>query len=210
MVVSGQAIHPPTRGHHMLHGRLALFAEVVATGVMVLVGSLLLVTMPAALAAGVAHLRRHVHGLPTSVRRFSREWLRAITTTLPLGFALVLAAALLVLNLDIAGTGALPGADLVRGVSVIVLALAVAVTARAAGAWSDAEGIVRQLGVSTLGRAAWHRVTTDPSGSVLVVVATAAAILLPVLVPPLAVVVGGLVCMAIVAVDVRASGRPPR
>lgn len=193
----------------MQHGRVALFAEVVATGVMVLVGSLLLVTLPAALAAGVAHLRRHVHGLPTSVRRFSREWLRAMPTTLPLGIGLVLSAALLVLNLDIAGTGALPGADLVRGVSVVVLALAVAVTARGAGAWSDEEGIVRGLTVSTLGRAAWHRTTADPSGSVLVVVAAISAILLPVLVPPLAVVVGGLVCMAIVAIDVRANGRAP-
>lgn len=187
--------------------RLALFAEVVLTGVLALLGGLVVLTVPAALAAGVAHLRRHVHGSPTTLRQFARDWLRAIPATLPLAIGLVLIGALVTINFDIAGTGALPSADLVRVVSLSLLVVAVTVTVRAAGCWSDEEGVGRDLGAVALTRAAWRRTAGDPSGSLLVTVATAAAALLPVLVQPLVVVVGGLVCMAVVAVDVQAAMR---
>jgi hypothetical protein len=51
-------------------GAFALFGEVLLTGLLVTVAGLLVVTLPAALAAGIRHLRRYAGAEQSHVRTF--------------------------------------------------------------------------------------------------------------------------------------------
>ncbi|MFP3713133.1 hypothetical protein [Puerhibacterium sp. TATVAM-FAB25] len=183
---------------------LTLFGEVLLTGLLVLVGSLPVVTVPAAVAAGTAHLRRQVAGLDHGAGRFAVEWWAATRRLWPLGAGALVLAALLGLNLRLVGTGALPGGEVVRWVTLAVAAAALVVLLRTAGAWSDAEGAPRaDVGARRALAAGARAAGDDVAGSVLLLVAVGLCATFVWMLLPLAVVAGGLLSMAVVGVEAR-------
>ncbi|WP_402462483.1 Poxvirus protein I5 [Isoptericola aurantiacus] len=183
---------------------LHLFAEVAITGVLIAIGSLPVVTSVPALAAGVAHLRRDVSGRPTSVRRFAAEWWAATRDLWPLGLGLAALAVLLVGDWQLATSGVLPGGQIVALVVALCAAAACAVVLRAAGAWSDDDGEpATERQARAVLAVASERASADVSGSVLLVSAVVMAAVLVWMLVPLALVVGGLLALAVVGVEVR-------
>ncbi|WP_418274990.1 hypothetical protein ACNHYB_08890 [Isoptericola jiangsuensis] len=186
-----------------------LFGEVALAGVMIAVGSLLIVTLVPSLAAGVAHLRREIHGHPTSLRRFAVEWWAATRTLWPLGPAALGLAVLLLGDWQLATSGVLPGGEVVALVVAVFTAGAIVVGLRAAGAWSDDDGApdpsARTPTVLSTGA---DRTVDDAGGSVLLLAAVLMTAVVLWMLPLLALVVGGLLALAVVAVEIRRRPRP--
>ena len=120
-------------------GWFPLLGETLLTGLLVLAGSLPVVTAPAALAAGAAHLRRHLGGYDTSVRSFRRDWVAAVRGLWVLGVLLLGLAVVVVVNSGLTATGSLPGASAVRWVTWAAAACAAVVLVRTTAAWSDGD-----------------------------------------------------------------------
>ncbi|MGI5189201.1 Poxvirus protein I5 [Promicromonospora sp. CA-289599] len=218
-----EAAAQPAGGQRVAgESRFALLGETLLTGLLVLVGSLPVVTLPAALAAGSAHLRRHLGGYDTSVRTFARDWLAAARSLWALGALLPLAAGAVVVNTGLTASGALPGASVVRWVTWGVAACAAVVLVRAAAAWSDDEpapgspgaspgtgsgyrpGLVAGPGgVWVLVSRGAVRARDDLSGSALVLAALVMCVVLVWMLTPLVLVTGGLLSLAAVAVETR-------
>lgn len=183
------------------HGtsRFAFFSEVLVTGVIVFVLSLPLLTAVPALAAGSAHLGRHLEGRPDDLRRLwadfraallSGGWLVSLGTVALLG--------LLDFNVNLAATGALPGGRIVQVVSAAVAAVVAVVVLRAVDAWADQPRWRAAL------RVAAARSAADVGGSALLVAAVGLCAVIVWMLLPLLFVVPGLLCLAVVAVRYRA------
>lgn len=117
-----------------------LFGETLLVGLLVAVGSLGVITAVPSVAAGVAHLRRHVAAGETRVARFASDWWSAVRDLWAPGLLLPLAAVVGLVNTALTETGALPGAGPVRVVTWLAVVTAAVVVLRMAGSWSDAEG----------------------------------------------------------------------
>jgi hypothetical protein len=182
---------------------LGLLGEVLLAGVLVTVGSLLLVTAVPSLAAAVAHVRRQTTGRDIAVGRFAREWWAAVGALWPLGLAAVAVALLLDFDLRLASSGVLPGAEVVAAVVAVAAAIAVVVLLRAAGAWSDDDGTPRGAGVRQVLAEGVDRTRDDLAGSVLLLVAVGLCVTFVWMLPPLVVLVGGLLALAVAGVEVR-------
>ncbi|MEG3616103.1 Poxvirus protein I5 [Isoptericola haloaureus] len=183
---------------------IQLFGEVALVGVLVALGSLLLVTLVPSLAAGVAYLRRDVVGADTRLARYWREWAAATRALWPLGLAVGALAVLLVGDWQLATSGLLPGGEIVALVVALFAAGAIVVVLRATGAWSDDEGepdpaatTRRALSVGS------DRAVEDLSGSALLLGAVVMAAVLVWMLLPLVLVVGGLLVLAVVGVERR-------
>ncbi|WP_411112206.1 hypothetical protein [Streptomyces sp. c-19] len=144
--------------------RFGIFAECLLVGVWIAVAALPLVTLPAALAAGAAHLRRWTGDEQAGLRYFAadlRAALRGGGWSAGLGYG----AALALVGADLAFVRALPvPGGRAAGTLAIVAALWLTVTLlRAATAWRP--GLRWR---ALLGPAA-RRTLRDPAGSLLVV-----------------------------------------
>ncbi|MFD2797611.1 Poxvirus protein I5 [Promicromonospora vindobonensis] len=218
----------PRAGRRRVRGEgFALLGETLLTGVLVLVGSIPVVTVPAALAAGTAHLRRHVGGYDTSVRSYAHDWLAAVRSLWTLGMLLLGVVAVVVVNTGLTASGALPGAPAVRWVTWIAAICAAVVLVRAATAWSDDEGggvgtapdaatapgagTAPGVGTAPQGAAGARQVLArgaarsrdDLTGSALLLAALAMCAVLVWMLVPLVLVTGGLLSLAAVAVETR-------
>lgn len=193
----------PAAGRRRVRGEgFALLGETLLTGVLVLVGSIPVVTAPAALAAGAALLRRHVDGYDTSARGYAHDWLAAVRDLWVLGVLLLGAVGVVAVNTGLTASGALPGAPAVRWVTWLAAACAAVVLVRSATAWSDDEAGgaagVRQV----LSRGA-ARSRDDLTGSALLLAALVMCAVLVWMLTPLVLVTGGLLSLAAVAVETR-------
>ena len=205
----------PTRGERVAgESRFALLGETLLTGLLVLVGSLPVVTLPAALAAGSAHLRRHLGGYDTSIRTFARDWLAAVRGLWVLGVLLVVAVVVVFVNTGLTASGALPGASAVRWVTWAASAYAAVVVLRAAAAWSDDDPVLGSentgSGTAPGSDGVWQllargaaRTRDDPAGSALLLAALVMCGVLVWMLAPLVLVTGGLLSLAVVAVETR-------
>lgn len=182
--------------------RLSLLGEVGIVGVAVMVLSLPVVTAVPAVAAGALHLRRHLSGEPDSVGLFVRGFGRAVRELWPLGVAVPVVLAVTGWNLWLTWSGVLPGGPLIGVVSAGVALAAVLVALRVAGAWHPATAPL----VPTV-RAAARRAGRDPAGSLLLAVAVGLCVLLLWMLEAFALLVGGLLAMAAVAVEHRWASR---
>ncbi|MGY0024131.1 hypothetical protein [Streptomyces sp. cg35] len=177
--------------------RFTLFAEVLWIGLLVAAGSLLVVTWPAAMAAGCAEVRRCVPDGPSTgtARRFLADWRGALRGGSAVGALGLLALAFLAADLRLAAAaGDLPFfwvlALVVGGAAGAVVVLQIRVAAR----WS------------VTGR--WARPRWDPGGTVMLggaVLVSAVCVWQLLLLAPL---VAGVLALAAVAVD-RRSGHSP-
>jgi len=137
-----EAASQPAAGQRVAgESRFALLGETLLTGLLVLAGSLVVVTLPGALAAGSAHLRRHLGGYDTSVRTFARDWRAAVRDLWTLGALLLVGAGVVLVNTGLTASGTLPGASAVRWVTWMAGACALVVLVRAAAAWSDVDPV---------------------------------------------------------------------
>jgi hypothetical protein len=121
-------------------GAFALFGEVLLTGLLVTVAGIAVITLPAALAAGIRHLRRYLHAEASPVRFFWRDVRSALPGGLLVGLAAVVVTGLLLLDIDLAGSGMLPGGPVIAVIGWTGLVIAAVVLLSAAGAWTPERG----------------------------------------------------------------------
>jgi hypothetical protein len=178
-------------------GAFGLFGEVLMVGLLITVGGILLITFPAALAAGIRHLRRYLNAEASPQRQFWRDYLKAMTGGLVVGVAGLLLVLVLVLDIDLAGSGALPGGIAVAAVGWVGLAAVAVTLLAAAGAWTP------EAGWRVAVRAVPAALTADIAGA-LFLVATAVFVcvvtwvLVPLVIPAL-----GCAALAVVAIPAR-------
>jgi hypothetical protein len=182
-------------------GAFALFGEVLLTGLLVTAGGLLVVTLPAALAAGIRHLRRYVNAEQSHVRTFWQDWRAALPGGVVVGVIGALLAVVLMLDIDLANSGALPGGPAVAVVGWAGLVVGATALLVAAGGWTPERGWRGAV------RGIPSAVTGDPVATVYL---AAAAVLVAVVTWMLApLIIAGLGCaaFAVVAVPARRGRR---
>ena len=182
-------------------GRFGLFSESLVVGLGVSLLSLPVVTALPAMAAGVAHLRRHLEGRSDTVADLWAEFRAACRGVWVVSVASVLLLFVLLFNLQVAGTGALPGGTGVRVFSAVMAVTLLVVLLRAAAGWTAGASWKDVL------RDAGRRTGDDLTGSFLLVVALGLCAVIVWMLAPLAVLVPGLLSLAVVAVERRATAR---
>ncbi|MFB7894617.1 DUF624 domain-containing protein [Microbacterium sp. NPDC056044] len=182
-------------------GAFALFGEVLLTGLLVTAAGILVVTLPAALAAGIRHLRRYVNAEQSHVKTFWQDWRRALPGGLVVGLAAVLLTFVLTLDIYLANSGALPGGGLISIVGWAGLVIGAVALLVASGEWTPEGGwraAVRSIPSS---------IASDPIAAVYL---AAAAVLVGVMTWMLApLIIAGLGCavFAVVALPARRGRR---
>jgi hypothetical protein len=180
-----------------------LFGEVVITGVLVGLLTVPVVTALPALAAGTAHLRRHLSGESVRVADALRDFVAAWRALWRLALAFSGAALLLLWNLSQGQAGALPGSGGVVAVSLLLLAAWAVLLLRTAAVWRpEAASAGPELLRSTAGL-----LVRDPAGSLLLAFACGMCGVFVWMLAPLALLVGGLLALATVAIEARYAGR---
>ncbi|MEU6841429.1 hypothetical protein ABZ930_06080 [Streptomyces sp. NPDC046716] len=172
--------------------RFTLFAEVLWIGLLVTVGSLLVVTWPAAMAAGCAEIRRCVPDGPSpgTARRFGASWRAALPGGAVTGALGLLALVFLAADLRLAYAAGVPGFGVAAVVVAGVAGAVVVFQLRVAAVWSGTGRWVRRL-------------PRDPSGTWMLagaVLVSGFCVWQLVLLAPL---VAGVLALAAVAVDRR-------
>jgi hypothetical protein len=194
--------------------RFALFSETLLAGVLVLVLSIPLVTIPAAYAAGTAHLERHLNGRDDSVRGLWGLFKAALPGSWKLGITIAAAAVVIVLNLLLASVGQLPGRGVVLPATLLLGAGAAILLLRTASAWSDFSGSGSGSGITgSSGKDSWRRAFDagkaaslhDWTGSLLLAAALFCAVVFVWMLAALFVVVPGTLILAAAAVKLRAT-----
>ena len=185
--------------------RLALFSETLLAGLLVLVLSIPLVTLPAAYAAGIAHLERHLSGRDDSLRALWGTFRTALPGSWKLGITTAAAAVVIVLNLLLAMVGQLPGPAVVLPATLVLAAAGAVLLLRSAAAWSDFAGAspnAKNAWRSALG-SAQSLSLRDWTGSLLLAAALFAAVVFVWMLAALFVVVPGTLILASAAVKMR-------
>ncbi|MEO3753001.1 hypothetical protein [Streptomyces sp. B6B3] len=180
----------------------ALFGEVLITGVLVAVLSLPVVTALPAVAAGTAHLRRHLTGDSVRVADLMRDFGAACRGLWRLALGLTGVALVLLWNLSLGQAGVMPGAGGVVTVSALLLVAWAVLLLRTAAGWRAGAS-----GGAELLRATAERAWRDPAGSVLLAFACGMCGLFVWMLLPLVLVAGGLLCLASLAVELRHEAR---
>ncbi|KQZ23291.1 hypothetical protein [Microbacterium sp. Root553] len=122
--------------------KFGLFGEVLTIGLMMTIVALGVVTLPIALAAGIRHLRRFVAAEDSRSSLFWDDVRAGILRSLAVGVPAALIAAVLTVDIVLAGSGALPGGEAIAVIGwagLLVLAVTVLL---AAGEWSPSRGWV--------------------------------------------------------------------
>ena len=182
-------------------GRFGLFSEALLVGLGVSVLSLLIVTAVPALAAGVSHVRRHLDGRPDTIAALWEDFRSACRGVWLVAIGMPVLLFVLLINLQIIGGGGMPGGAGVRIATVFLAAVLLVVVLRAAAGWSPGArwGAVVQ--------AAAKRTGDDLAGTGLLIVALGLCAVMVWMLAPLAVIVPGLLSLAVVAVEHRATVR---
>jgi hypothetical protein len=177
--------------------RFVLFGECLLAGLLTAVLALPLVTLLPALAAGCAHIRAHVDGETTAVRAYFGRFRAAYPGSLKLSLAVAAAFAVVIVDGLVLRT-AVPGGALVAAFCGVAATALSVVLLRAAATWSP-----DQRWSDLVRAAAVRAATSDPSGSLLLVMALALLVLVTWQLLPLVVPMLGCVLMAAVAVERR-------
>lgn len=221
----------PASGHKepIPVNRFALFSETLLAGLLVLVLSVPLVTIPAAYAAGIAHLERHLSGRDDTVRGLWGTFRSALPGSWKLGITTAAAAVVIILNLLLATVGQLPGSAVVLPATLLLAAAGAVLLLRTTAAWSEAAGghtahagrtpsdsapqASARQGSARPGSAAWKTALKagkalslrDWTGSLLLVAALFAAVVFVWMLVALFVVVPGMLILAAASVKMRSA-----
>lgn len=183
--------------------RFALFSETILAGVIVLLLSLPLVTLPAAYAAGVAHLERHLSGRDDSLKTLWRNFRLALPGSWKFGITTAAAAVVIVLNLLLALVGQLPGRSLILPATIALGAVGAVLLLRIAAGWSgreDPAGRDRWAAAYSNAKAEMLR---DWSGTLLLLAAVGMAVVFVWMLQALFVIVPGTLILAAAAIRIR-------
>ena len=194
--------------------RFALFAESILAGVIVLLLSVPLVTAPAAYAAGVAHLERHLSGRDDSLRSLWGNFRRALPGSWKFGITTAAAAVVIVLNLLLALVGQLPGRTVILPATLILAAAGAILLLRTAANWSggvNLDGDAGQQPAEVPGRQRWAAAYSsakndsvrDWSGSLLLLAALFMTVVFVWMLQALFVIVPGTLVLAAAAIKIR-------
>ncbi|MFE1665345.1 hypothetical protein [Microbacterium sp. P02] len=179
----------------------ALFGEVVMIGMLVTLVSLPVVTLPAALAAGIRHLRRYLHAEDSRLAFFWRDLRAGLLGSLAVGAGAVVLTLLLLLDIDLAGSGALPGGPAIAAVGWIGLAAVGVTLLAAASAWSPETGWRRAVrGVPAM-------IAGDVRGALFLVATVGFVVVVTWALPPLIIAALGCAALAAVAIPERPARR---
>jgi hypothetical protein len=189
--------------------RFALFSETLLAGLLVLVLSIPLVTIPAAYAAGIAHLERHLSGRDDSLRALWGTFRSALPGSWKLGITTAAAAVVIVLNLLLAVVGQLPGSAVVLPATLFLATAGAVLLLRTTAAWSDFSGPVSPGPSSAAWPSALATAKTlslrDWTGSLLLAAALFAAVVFVWMLVALFVVVPGILILAAASVKMRST-----
>jgi hypothetical protein len=174
-----------------------LLGEVLLVGIVVAAASLPLVTLPAALAAGVRHLRRFIRAEESSMAQFVDDLRRGVLGGIGIGVVALLIAGVLLLDIDLAASGLLPGGPLISLVGWVGLAVLGLALFSAAGLWTPDTGWRAAV------RAVPRAVASDPAGAGYLVATGIFATIVTWQLFPLVIPALGCVALAIVAVPER-------
>lgn len=198
----------PASGHddRIPVNRFALFSETLLAGVLVLVLSIPLVTIPAAYAAGIAHLERHLSGKDDSLRALWDTFRSALPGSWKIGITTAAAAVVIVLNLLLAWVGQLPGREVVLPATLVLAAAAAVLLLRTAAAWADVAGSPAPGIAWTAAIEAAKTISLrDWTGSLLLAAALFAGVVFVWMLAALFVVVPGTLILASAAVKMRSA-----
>lgn len=180
--------------------KFALFGEVLLVGLLVLLVGVLIVTLPAALAAGIRHLGRYIAAEDSRLGLFWADVRAGIAGGTVVGLVAVVVAAILGVDILLARTGLLPGAVVVEAVGWVGLAALSVAVLIAAGSWSPETGWRRAVrSIPTVAR-------SDVRGLAFYIAAVALVVVLTWMLPPLLPAALGCAVLAVVAVPHRRRG----
>jgi hypothetical protein len=181
--------------------RFALFGEVLATGIIVLLLSLAVVTIPLAIAVGQRHLLRFLRAEGSSLGLVWLEVREGFVGGVGIGCAWLAITGVLLIDLLLVGSGALPGGVAVGALAAVLLAALTVLTLWVSACWNPAHGwrIAVRAGSVALRR--------DLVGSAYLLVAAGLVVLFTWMLPPLIVPAFGCVCFAVAAIGARHSLR---
>lgn len=186
------------------------FGEMGLVSVLGLIASLLVVTWVAAVAAGVAHFRRHLWSYGDTVRDYRAILAQAIPGSWPWGLGGVALGVLLWFDVALLRAGVVPGGEALAWVSLAVGAVLWAIAIRAAALWSTDEGATAPASTRAwaglLARAC-RLSAADPVGTLLLVVTLGVSVMLVWMFTPMFILVPGLWVLAAVGVEFRRHAR---
>jgi len=172
----------------------ALFGEVLMIGMLVTLIGLPLITLPAALAAGIRHLRRYVHAEDSRLTFFWSDLRAGVARGLVVGLGALVLTLILLLDIDLAASGALPGGVVVSTVGWVGLASLGVTLLVAAAAWTPETGWRRAL------RSVPGSLARDFPGALYLVSTVVFVVVVTWALPPL--IIAGLGCAALAAVAI--------
>jgi hypothetical protein len=175
----------------------ALFGEVLLVGLLMIVVSLPVVTLPIALAAGSRHLRRFLAAEDSRMTLFWSDVKAGLVGAIGIGFASVVLVLVLLLDIDMALSGFLPGGPLVMAIGYAGLGFLAVVLFTMASLWTP-ESTWR-----TVLRAVPAELRADPVGAAYLLATAAFAVVVTWQLAPLVVPALGCIAFAIVAVPER-------
>jgi hypothetical protein len=177
--------------------KFGLFGEVLTIGLLITLVSLLVVTLPIALAAGIRQLRRFVQASDSRTALFWEDVRAGILPSLVVGVPAALIAAVLTVDVVLARSGALPGGEIVGVIGwagLVVLSVGVLI---AAGAWSPQTGWLAAV------RAVPGVVRADAVGALYIAAAAVFVGVVTWALIPLFIPAVGCAALAVVAVPAR-------
>lgn len=178
-----------------------LFGEVVLVGLLVSLVGLAVVTLPAGLAAGVRHIRRFVAAEDTKLSLFWADVRAALPGGSAVGAAAGALTLLLLLDIDLARSGALPGGPVVEAVGWAGLAAVATALLIAASRWTVEGGWRGAL------RSVPKAVASDVPGTLYVLATAVFVVVVTWALGPLIVPALGCAGLALVAIPSRPGRR---
>lgn len=174
-----------------------LFGEVLLIGLLMAIVSIPIVTLPIALAAGIRHMRRFVAAEHSPMSAFWADVRRGALPGAVVGLIGTVVTLVLLLDIDLARSGLLPGGALIEMIGWVGLAAVAVVLLAAAGAWTPETGwrgaVAAVPGI----------VRADVVGVFYLVATAGFAVVITWMLPPLLIAGLGCAALAIVAIPVR-------
>ncbi|GAA1925036.1 hypothetical protein GCM10009775_16670 [Microbacterium aoyamense] len=178
-------------------GAFQLLGEVLVIGLLITIASLPVVTLPAALAAGIRHVRRFIAAEHAPIAGFWRDVLRGSLGGAVIGLVALVAVGVLLLDIDLARSGFLPGGIVIEVIGWAGLAAVGLGILLAAGAWTP------ETGWRTAVRGIPAAVRDDVVGTAFVVATAGFVVVVTWMLPPLFIAAIGCAALAVVAVPQR-------
>jgi len=181
--------------------KFALFGEVLLTGIIVVVLSMPVVTIPLAIAVGKRHLMRFLRAEGSQLALVAGDVREGFVGGVGIGCAWLAATAILAMDLLLVASGALPGGIAVGALAAVLLAALTMLMLWASASWTPAAGWRSAV------RVGFASLRTDLVGSAYLLVGAALVVLFTWMLPPLVIPALGCVCFAAAAISARHAAR---